>query len=103
MLLTFRSPAFSDITMFGDVGLALIERMGHSPTVPGALASEDVPVALERLRRAIAAEGAEPAPSVAGEARNDGEERVSLAHRALPLIQLLEAAAAEDSYVMWDH
>ena len=57
MLLTFRSPAFSDITMFGDVGLALIERMGHSPTVPGALASEDVPVALERLRRAIAAEG----------------------------------------------
>jgi hypothetical protein len=40
---------------------------------------------------------------VAGEARNDGEERVSLAHRALPLIQLLEAAAAEDSYVMWDH
>jgi hypothetical protein len=103
MLLTFRSPAFSDITMFGDVGLALIERMGHSPTVPGALASEDVPVALERLRRAIAAEGAEAAPAVAGEARNDGEERVSLAHRALPLIQLLEAAVAEDSYVMWDH
>lgn len=103
MLLTFRSPAFSDITMFGDVGLALIERMGHSPTVPGALASEDVPVALERLRRAIAAEGTDPVPAGAGEALNDGEERVSLAHRALPLIQLLEAAVAEDSYVMWDH
>lgn len=103
MLLTFRSPAFSDITMFGDVGLMLIERMGHSATVPGALASEDVPMALERLRRAVAVEGAEPAPAVSDETRRDGEERVSLGHRALPLIQLLEAAAAEDSYVMWDH
>lgn len=100
MLLTFRTSAYSDITMFGDVGLALIERMGHTPTVPGAIAAEDVPQALDRLQQAIAAEGDEALPADA-----DAEpeaDRVSLAHRALPLIRLLEAAAAARAYVMWD-
>ena len=101
MLITFRSPAYSDITMFGDVGLALIERMGHSGTVPGAIASEDLPAALERLRRAIETGGHEPAPADRGRAEQE-EDRVSLAHRALPLIKLLEAAAAAETYVMWD-
>jgi hypothetical protein len=100
MLLTFRTPAYSDITMFGDVGLALIERMGHAPTVPGAVAAEDVPRALERLRHAIEAEGQQALPPVPPEAEPDAD-RVSLAHRALPLIRLLEAAAGAEAYVMW--
>lgn len=101
MLVTFRTPAYSNITMFGDVALILIEAMGHSPSVPGALAAEDVPRALQRLREAIETKGGEvlPAPREDSEAR---EDRVSLAHRALPLVQLLEAAAASEEYVMWD-
>ncbi|MFY9974105.1 MAG: DUF1840 family protein, partial [Chromatiaceae bacterium] len=35
--------------------------------------------------------------------RDEGDERhVSLGHRALPLIQLLEAAASAKANVMWE-
>lgn len=101
MLVTFRTPVYSDITMFGDVALALIQYMGHSPTVPSALAAEDVPRALERLRDAIDAKGGATLPPVPEDSRSN-EDKISLAHRALPLLQLLEAAAKADSYVMWD-
>jgi len=101
MLVTFRTPAYSDITMFGDVALALIQYMGHSPTVPSAIAAEDVPRALERLRAAIEERGGETLPPVPDDARSNAD-KVSLAHRALPLVQLLEAAAKAEDYVMWD-
>jgi hypothetical protein len=101
MLVTFRTPAYSDITMFGDVALVLIEHMGHSPTVPSAIAAEDVPKALQRLRQAIETGGSEVLPSARDESERE-EARVSLAHRALPLVKLLEAAAKAETYVMWD-
>lgn len=102
MLVTFRTPAYADITMFGDVALALIEYMGHSPTVPGALASEDVPEALQHLRHAVEAKGGEALPAIPEDDSRSREERISLAHRALPLVKLLEAAADAETYVMWD-
>ena len=34
--------------------------------------------------------------------KEDGEPAVSLSHRALPLIELLEAAAKKKCNVMWD-
>jgi len=36
--------------------------MGHSGTVPGAILAEDVPAALDRLKRAIETEQALPIP-----------------------------------------
>jgi hypothetical protein len=45
MLVTFTTDAYADITMFGDVALAMLKMMGHSATVPGAILAEDVPVA----------------------------------------------------------
>lgn len=102
MLITFQSRAYPNITMFGNVALQLIRLMGHSGSVPGAILAEDVPEALMRLRTAIAAGGA--APAMPGRDRDQvpDEEVVSLAHRALPLIELLEAAAKESCNVMWD-
>jgi hypothetical protein len=105
MLITFQTDAYASITMFGDVALTLIKLMGHSGTIPGALLAEDVPAALERLRRAVAANPdvhLDPA-SPRKEGGNDDEEpHVSLAHRALPLIELLQAAATQHKNVMWD-
>lgn len=101
MLVTFRTPAYSNITMFGDVALTLIEYMGHSATVPSAIAAEDVPCALERLRAAVEEKGGETLPQVPEDSRSN-VDKVSLAHRALPLLQLLEAAAKAETYVMWD-
>ncbi|MHB1093669.1 DUF1840 domain-containing protein [Thiobacillus sp.] len=103
MLVTFTCKAYADITMFGDVALGMLKMMGHSETVPGAILAEDVPAALDRLQRAVATLKETPARNESGEARdNDPDEsRVSLAHRALPLIELLAAAAKENCNVMW--
>ena len=101
MLVTFTCPAYADITMFGDVAVRLIKMMGHSGTVPSALLAADVPAALERLQVAVEAERQLPEPeeSVQGD---DEEPSVSLPHRALPLIELLKAAAKAECNVMWD-
>jgi len=97
MLVTFTTDAYADITMFGDVALALLKMMGHSGTVPSAILVADVPVALSRLTAGI--EAAKAAPSVDDE--DEDEPQVSLSHRALPLINLLTAAVKDGCDVMW--
>lgn len=101
MLVTFSCPAYADITMFGEVAAHLLKLMGHSGTVPSALLAEDVAPALERLRAAIAAHHPPPEPEHS-EDTDDDEPVVSLSHRALPLLELLEAAAKANCNVMWD-
>jgi Domain of unknown function (DUF1840) len=101
MIVTFRTEAYSDIPMFGDVAVKLLRMMGHSGTVPGAIVAEDVEDALERLKAAVAREPDQPAPDT-GRSDDDAEPAVSLRVRAYPLIQLLEAAARDDCYVRWD-
>ena len=97
MLVTFTTKAYADITMFGDVALTMLKMMEHSATVPGAILAADVPVALSRLTAAIGAEKSSPLL-----ADKDADEPVvSMAHRALPLINLLTAAAKAESNVMW--
>lgn len=103
MLVTFRSKAYADIIMFGDVAVSLLKLMGHSGTVPGALLAGDIPTALEHLRKAVAADKAAVA-NVSNRVQDDdsSERTVNLAHRALPLIELLAAAATAKCDVMWD-
>ncbi|MBT8120530.1 MAG: DUF1840 domain-containing protein [Gammaproteobacteria bacterium] len=98
MLVTFSTDAHADITMFGDVALAMLKKMGHSATVPGAILADDIPAALHKLTAAIEAEkDSEPVR----EPEDDDEPVVSMAHRALPLIDLLSAAASDECDVMW--
>ncbi len=97
MLVTFSTNAYADITYFGDVALSMLRMMGHSPTVPGAIVAEDVPAALNSLTAAIEAEK----NVLQAEDKDTDEPVVSMAHRALPLIELLAAAAEAETYVMW--
>jgi len=97
MLVTFTTKAYADITMFGDVALAMLKMMGHSGTVPSAILAADVPAALSRLKAAINAENASPAT----DDKDMDDSAVSTAHRALPLIDLLTAAAKDNRDVMW--
>jgi len=106
MLVTFRTKAYANITMFGDVAKQLLELMGLSGTVPSAIKAEDVPTALTRLETAIA----QRQTADAAQARDDEQRRdhydaprkVTLSQRAVPLLELLRAAAAKKSDVMWD-
>jgi Domain of unknown function (DUF1840) len=108
MIVTFRSKAHADIMMFGDIAVNLLKLMGHSGTVPGALLAEEVPTALDHLRKAIAAHKAVAHKATVEDesdsAQNDdpGERTVNLVHRALPLIELLEASVTAKCDVMWD-
>ena len=97
MLVTFTTDAYADITMFGDVAVALLKMMGHSGTVPSAIQAADVPAALSRLTAGV--EAAKAVPSVDDE--DEDEPKVSLSNRALPLIELLTAAAKDGCDVMW--
>jgi hypothetical protein len=99
MLIRFHSKAGS-FTIQGDIGTALLRLMGMSGEVPGAVLAQDVPRALERLKQ-----GAAAGKSAAEDPASDEEEagnRVSLATRAFPLVQLLEAAGKRNCDVIWE-
>lgn len=100
MLITFRTDAYESITLFGHIAERLLSMMGQSGRVPGALLASDVPHALLLLRKAIESDKRRADPNVET-SEVDGEPEVSLAHRALPLIALLQAAESQHCDVMW--
>ena len=104
MIVTFKSRAHADIMMFGDIAVSLLKLMGHSGTVPGALQAGDIPTALDHLKKAVAANTVvvTDASDQGEEEEELGERPINLAHRALPLIELLADAAMAKCDVMWD-
>lgn len=101
MLVTFSCDAYGNITMFGDVAIRLIKMMGHSGTVPSAIVGENVSSALHHLKQAIALERQKPPCPKKSSEEDDDDDEVSLVNRAVPLIELLEAAANKKCDVMW--
>jgi hypothetical protein len=100
VLITFSSKNSGSFTMFGDIALQLIKLMGHSGTIPGALAAEDVPRALAQLNSALSSPVIDiPLPNA--DDAND-EQPIGLQQRAAPLIEMLIHAVTANSYVMWD-
>lgn len=106
MLVTFSTKVSADITMFGDVAVELLKLMGQTGVIPGALLGPDIAPALGRLKDAVAAVGSRPSGNAPPDASERDDERgarpvVSLRQRAVPLIQLLEAAARKEADVTW--
>ncbi len=101
MLIRFSCKAFSDITMFGEVGKQMLKMMGHSDTVPGAILAEDVSHALASLKDALAKEKFTHHEEPQDEDEDFQDTPVSIGDRALPLIDLLTAAEKEGCDVMW--
>lgn len=104
MLVTFRSRATEPITMFHDVALDLIKMMGSSGRIPSALAADEVAVAAKRLRAALHGTPMPAAKSTDDADADDEEEQqaVGLPTRAVPLLDLLDRAAAQHAEVLWD-
>lgn len=99
-MVIFQSPSYSDVMMFDNDARTMLRLMGLSDTVPSALSAEDVPGALERLKQAIENQPVPPAEEIEDD-DEDKEPDVPLRHRALPLIELLEAAARDNKHVIW--
>jgi uncharacterized protein DUF1840 len=100
MLVTFRTKAHANITMFGDVAVTLLKLAGHSGTVPSAILAQDIPAALVKL------EGGLPLVSMQAQAATndepDTDPKVPLRRRAMPLLALLRAANAAGADVLID-
>jgi len=100
MLITFKSRAHADVTMFGDVALKLIRLMGRRDTVPSAMYPEDIPDALDKLRSGLLLEETAESDVVTND--EDEEEQVGIQIRAMPLVELMVAAEKEQVPVMWE-
>jgi len=99
MLITFKTSAYANIIMFGDVGLTLLEMMDFGKAVPGAVGAADVPQALKNLQREL---DALPEPQQPVDADPDDASAINLKTRAVPLLDLLRAAIEDKKAVRWE-
>ncbi len=99
MLITFKTKSYANIMMFGEVALELLKMMDYGVSVPGGIIAEDVPQALSNLQRRLESviDVVEPADDA-----EDDQPAVSLHTRALPLIELLQSAVADQNNVRWE-
>ncbi|MDD5175137.1 MAG: DUF1840 domain-containing protein [Sterolibacterium sp.] len=108
MIIIFQSQASGDVIMFGDVAKKLMELMGKEPAEQGIVTVEQLPDAIARLKAAVTDDKAKHAGMQeedlpAYEETPEGAKRayVSLARRAIPLIELLEWSLKKQVPVVW--
>ncbi len=99
MAVTFKTSAYANITMLGEVATQMLDLMGFGKGVPGAIDAADVPRALENLEQALDRIPRDAPPAAEAD---DEEPPVSLHTRARPLLELLRAAAADETHVRWE-
>lgn len=99
MIVTFHSKDYYPITMFGEAALQLIEKMGCTPKVPGAIYAEDVPQALWQLQQNL---DELPQDATIPAVLDPAEAPVSLHTRAIPLLEMLRGAAKKQHNISWD-
>jgi hypothetical protein len=110
MLVTFRTKAHADITMFGNVAVDLLKLAGMTGTVPTAILAADIPSVIARLEAGLKQRNgpvpADPSVKAGGGVRDaakydpDAEPAVPLGNRALPLLALLRDAEAAGADVI---
>jgi len=99
MLIRFESDIAGQFIMMGDVALPLLRMMGMSGNEQGAVSGADLLTALATLEEALRRV---PGPRAgADEEDEDQEPPITLQRRALPLLEMLRRAAADEGYVMW--
>ena len=91
--------------MFGDVAVQLIKMLGASGAIPGAIGAQEIPAAVARLRERLQSSTTTTESSTTTTKTDDdrdSEPPIALATRAVPLIDMLQRAAAADAPVMWE-
>jgi hypothetical protein len=99
MPLTFKTKSYANILMMDNIAMKMLEMMGYGCSVPGAITIEDVPVALDNLKAKLALIPQQT--NSAGE-DDDNQAKVGLHTRAIPLLELLQAAVADKQLVRWE-
>lgn len=109
-LVVFRSKAAGEIFMFAETARRIFAILGKDEAPRGVISVEQIPNALARLSAAIEQEKAQlqEARKAAEEADRRGERQaesaaqpISLAQRAYPLVEMLQAALKKRVDVTW--
>lgn len=102
MIVTFKSKASGDVIMFGDAAHALMKIMGKDPDPKGIITPEQLPGAIAALKAVIAENRSQGGPNEDEEADKPAmAQHVSLAQRAVPLLELLEWSLKKNTPVVW--
>lgn len=107
MIITFKSRATADTIMFGDNARQLLSLMGKPFDRQGIITLEQLPAAIDALKQAAAAsreaERTQPQDDDSAEDRPPAMLMpVSLAQRAVPLIEQLERSLKAGQPVIWE-
>jgi GTP cyclohydrolase I len=104
MLITFKSPASSDVIMFEKNAREILQVLGKDPEAPkGVVTTEQLPKAMHRLKAAIAADTEQRSERAVldDESEEDADIEVRFSQRAFPVVKLLDRSMAEDVPVTW--
>lgn len=106
MLVTFSSAVSPDVVLFGEVATLFLKAMGENEKPPGILRGENIRLAMQRLQSWLSAVPANDADedddsSSDQDKKPDRQSRVGLGTRALPLLELMDAAYKKQSDVIW--
>ncbi len=102
VLVTFKTNSYADITLFGDAAVALLKLMGQSGNVPGAILANDVAEALQSLQKSLSEEDTDDGQPTYDNNDDDESNRIALSTRAIPVLELLEAAINSNDNVVWE-
>ena len=105
MIVTFQSQAAGDVIMFGDVAQQMMKLMGKDVTAKGIVTVEQLPQAIACLRAAVEADKLQRGGNIRPQAEVNVEgvvrEPISVAQRAIPLLELLERSLKKNKPVVW--
>jgi hypothetical protein len=105
-MITFTSHASQKFSMQKDLAMVLLGVIGKTLGERGVITPEEMPHAIDRLKRAIKDDTHQAHIKVAElsapELDDDGEEEPPhLGQRAYPLLHMLEESLVEKSSVLW--
>lgn len=105
MLITFKSKASGDVIMLAENGKEMLRLLGKdADDSKGIFSADQLPGAIAALKQAIAVDKALPDLSQLEKPMDthyDTGDGVRLYQRALPVLDLMERALHEDTYVTW--
>ncbi|MGX0603547.1 uncharacterized protein DUF1840 [Ralstonia pickettii] len=106
MMITFTSHASQKFSMQKDLAMVLLGVIGKTLGERGVITPEEMPHAIDRLKRAIKDDTHQAHIKVAelsaSELDENGEEEPPhLGQRAYPLLHMLEESLVEQSSVLW--
>ena len=105
MLIKFKSQASGDLIMLGENGTEMLRLLGKDPDdSKGIFTADQLPGAIAALKQAVAEDKASPDLAQMErpmDTNSDVGDGVRLYQRAMPVLDLMERALQEDTFVTW--